>query len=131
MKALFYYTHRAFVEVRMKTMLTIQGFFYLLTGMWPLISMTSFMMVTGPKKDIWPVKTVGIIISCSGLVFLYTGLVNPMVPVETLLLAVINGLGLAAVDLHYVRKGIIRRVYLLDAGVEILMAAFYLTRFPW
>jgi hypothetical protein len=115
----------------MKTMLTIQGFFYLITGIWPLLSVRTFEMVTGPKVDRWLLKTVGLLVASSGMVFLYTALINPLIPVETLLLAVLNGLSLAAIDIHFVRKKRISRVYLADAGVEIFIAGFYLINFPW
>jgi len=29
----------------------IQGVYYLLTGLWPLVSIETFQMVTGPKTD--------------------------------------------------------------------------------
>ena len=45
-----------------------QGLYYAFTGVWPLISMSSFLAVTGPKTDLWLVNTVGILVLCSGLV---------------------------------------------------------------
>jgi hypothetical protein len=88
-------------------------------------------MLTGPKADRWLLMTVSLLITSSGMIFLYTALINPLIPVETLLLAVLNCLSLAAIDIHYVRKNRIRRIYLADAGVEIIIAAFYLVNFPW
>jgi hypothetical protein len=43
-----------------------QGAYYLLTGVWPLVSIGSFQRVTGPKTDLWLVKTVGLLISVIG-----------------------------------------------------------------
>jgi hypothetical protein len=37
----------------------VQSVYMLLTGIWPLVHIESFMVVTGPKADIWLVKTVG------------------------------------------------------------------------
>jgi hypothetical protein len=34
----------------------IQGLYYTISGMWAQVSIDTFMMVTGPKTDIWLVK---------------------------------------------------------------------------
>ncbi len=36
-----------------------QGLYYTVSGLWPLISLRTFTLVTGPKVDLWLVKTVG------------------------------------------------------------------------
>ena len=41
----------------------IQGIFYVVTGLWPLIHMPSFLQVTGPKTDLWLVRTVGVLVT--------------------------------------------------------------------
>ena len=33
--------------------LLIQGVYYALTGIWPVVHIGSFMKVTGPKRDLW------------------------------------------------------------------------------
>jgi energy-converting hydrogenase Eha subunit E len=45
-----------------------QAFYFLLTGIWPLVSMATFEAVTGPKFDDWLVKTVGVLVSVIGVV---------------------------------------------------------------
>jgi hypothetical protein len=40
--------------------LLAQGIFYLLTGIWPLVSTNTFQKVTGPKQDLWLVRTAGV-----------------------------------------------------------------------
>ena len=37
----------------------IQGVYFALTGIWPLLDLSSFQWVTGPKQDLWLVQTVG------------------------------------------------------------------------
>jgi hypothetical protein len=37
--------------------LWVQGIYYLLTGLWPLVSIGTFQMVTGEKTDVWLVHT--------------------------------------------------------------------------
>ncbi|VTR52312.1 Uncharacterised protein [Sphingobacterium thalpophilum] len=45
----------------------IQGIYYCLTGIWPVIHISSFMAVTGPKTDLWLVKMVGLLSLAIGL----------------------------------------------------------------
>jgi hypothetical protein len=102
-----------------KTVILIQGIYYLLTALWPLFHIRSFEKVTGPKTDHWLVYTVSVMIFCSSLVFLSAGLGPFMIGKEILILAFSNALVLAAVDIIFSLKNIIRKVYLLDAAAEI------------
>ena len=40
-----------------------QAVYYILTGVWPLVHIRSFMAVTGPKTDLWLARTTGAAIS--------------------------------------------------------------------
>jgi hypothetical protein len=31
----------------------VQGVYFLLTGVWPIVHLPSFLAVTGPKTDLW------------------------------------------------------------------------------
>src|SRR5436853_7459331 len=44
----------------------IQGVFYVLTGVWPLLDIGSFQAVTGPKVELWLVRTVGMLVIVIG-----------------------------------------------------------------
>ena len=92
--------------------------------------MKSFETVSGPKVDKWLVKSVGFLVLSSGLIFLYTGLINPIVPLEIPMLGILNALSLLAIDLHYVRKGIIQRIYLADAFCELALLISYYLQWP-
>ena len=105
----------------MAFILTLQGWFYLVTGLWPVLHIKSFEKVTGPKTDKWLVKTVGLMITCSGIIFLkFTD------DRSALWLAVMNAVTLAGVDIYYSLKGIIRKIYLLDAVVELGFVVAYI-----
>jgi hypothetical protein len=103
----------------------IQGVFYLVTGLWPLIDIDSFQLVTGPKTDLWLVRTVGVLVAVIGLVLLSASL-RRRVTAEIAMLGVGSALGLAAIDLIYALSGRISAIYLADAAVEILLAALWL-----
>ena len=95
-----------------------QGIFYILTGVWPLVGIGTFQKVTGPKTDLWLVKTAGVLITVIGGVLTMAGLRRNMQP-EMPVLGAGAAAGLTAIDVVYVAKGRISRVYLLDALAEI------------
>src|SRR5687768_11374561 len=100
------------VERRRRAMTVVafvQGVYFLVTGVWPLAHMRSFLAVTGPKVDLWLVKTVGVIVGVIGLVLLaaaWSGRVTP----EVAGIAVGSAAGLGTVDVVYVAKRVIPKV---------------------
>src|SRR5438876_11959918 len=92
----------------------LQGLYYLATGVWPLVHMESFLAVTGPKTDLWLVRTVGVLVAVIGAVLLLAG-VRRHAGAEIRTLAIGAALGLTAVAVIYVNLGGIPPVYLLDA----------------
>jgi hypothetical protein len=103
----------------------LQGVFYLATGIWPLLHIVSFQMVTGPKTDLWLVRTVGVLVAVIGVVLLSAAR-HRRITEEIVLLAAGSALGLAAIDLVYALTGRISAVYLGDAVVELGLAALWL-----
>ena len=101
-----------------------QGAYFALTGLWPLVSIRTFMAVTGPKTDIWLVKTVGVVVLAIGAVLLMAGARSAVTP-EIYLLAVASAAGLAAIDVYYVAKGTIDRMYLADATAEVVLIVLW------
>jgi hypothetical protein len=99
-----------------------QGLYYLVTGVWPLVSLRTFEAVTGPKVDRWLVKTVGVLVSVIGGVLLLAGRRRRVEP-EPALLAAASAAGLAAIDTVYATRGRISKIYLLDAVVEVALVA--------
>jgi hypothetical protein len=100
----------------------VQGVFYLATGIWPLVDIDSFQAVTGPKHDLWLVRTVGVLVAVIGTVLVLSGR-RQNIGAEIILLAIGSALGLAAIDVFYVLNGTISPIYLADAGVELVLAA--------
>jgi hypothetical protein len=95
-----------------------QGVFYLATGVWPLVSIRSFEAITGPKTDGWLVKTAGVLIMAIGAALTLAGWRREVTP-ELRLLAVVSALGLTGIDVVYVSRGRISKMYLLDAVAEL------------
>lgn len=104
------------------TLAVVQGVYFASTGAWAVLDSQSFQAVTGPKSDVWLVKTVGVAVGVIGGVLGLAGWRRRVTP-EVRLLAVGSALGLAAIDVVYVAKGTISKVYLLDAVAEIGLAA--------
>ena len=96
-----------------------QGSYFLLTGVWPLLHMRSFLAVTGPKTDLWLVETVGVLVAAIGAGLLLSAARGSQV-FELALIAVLAAIGLAAIDIIYVTRGVIAKIYLADAALEAI-----------
>lgn len=112
----------------------LQGGYYLLTGVWPLVSIRTFKMVTGEKTDNlstglevdhWLVITVGVLITAIALALL-TAAYRRSTGIEIAVLALGAATGLTAIDIIYTLRGVILPVYLIDAAVEIPLIACWL-----
>jgi hypothetical protein len=108
------------------TIETAQGRYFLITGAWPLVHFRSFLWVTGPKRDVWLVKTVGVLMAVNGAVRAVAGFRGRVSP-ESALLGAGAALGLAGIDVWYVARRVIPPIYLLDAGAEVAV----LTLWTW
>jgi hypothetical protein len=99
-----------------------QALYFLVTGIWPLVHMPSFLRVTGPKTDLWLVRTVGALIAVVGAVIGRAALRRRITP-DIALLATGSSAALTAIDVIYVAKGRIAPIYLLDAAGEVVLIA--------
>ncbi|GAC1335205.1 MAG: hypothetical protein NVS2B16_04930 [Chloroflexota bacterium] len=100
-----------------RTVPLAQGLSYMVTGVWPLLNMRTFVWVTGPKTDLWLVKTVGLLITAIGGVLTMAGVRQRRAP-EIMALGVGTAAALSSVDINYAVRGRISRIYLLDAAFE-------------
>jgi hypothetical protein len=98
----------------------IQSLYFIATGLWALVDIHSFMAVTGPKEDIWLVRTVGVLVLGIGLSLLAAAW-KRRAGAETMILAVGSALGLLVIDCVYVFAGVISTIYLADAAAEGLI----------
>ena len=97
-----------------------QAIFYVVTGLWPLVSLATFEAVTGPKVDDWLVHMVGLLAATIG-VTLWVAARERRPPGAAILLAVLSAASFAAIDLRYALAGRISRIYLLDAAAEVAL----------
>jgi hypothetical protein len=108
----------------LKKMLSIEGLFYFVFGIWPIIDLTSFMVVTGLKFDTWLVVTVGWLLSLIGAVYLISSRENE-ISKSILTLAIGGPLVLAGIDIYYVQNLTISKVYLIDALIEFIFVLIW------
>jgi energy-converting hydrogenase Eha subunit E len=102
-----------------------QGIFYVLTGIWPLVDIASFEAVTGPKVELWLVRTVGVLVIVIGGVLVFAARRNS-IGLEITALAVGSALGLAGIDAIYALSRTIPPIYLADAVLELGFVAGWL-----
>jgi hypothetical protein len=112
-------------------LLWVQGAYYLATGIWPLVSIETFQWVTGPKTDHlpsgdeadhWLVMTVGVLVIAIGL-SLMAAAYRQRASSETIILALSSAIGLTAIDVIYVWRGMLSSIYLVDAALECILIA--------
>jgi hypothetical protein len=103
----------------------IQGLYFSLTGLWPLLHMPSFLRVTGAKVDLWLVRSVGILVLSSGLALLYAAHSAQLSP-GLRLMAVSEALGLGIIEAREAFQERISKIYLLDAMLEALFVLAWL-----
>jgi hypothetical protein len=97
--------------------------YFVVTGLWPFVSMRTFELVTGPKVDKWLVKTVGALVTViGGALLLDARRPSP----GTTAAGVGSAIALGGVDVVFSARGRISKVYLLDALVEAALVALWL-----
>jgi hypothetical protein len=105
-----------------RTALTVQGGYYVVTGVAPFVSRRAFEAVTGPKTEWWLVQTVGAIVTAVGAALL-SGARSGRITPELRGLAAGCAASLAAIDTVYVARKRIAPTYLLDAAAELAVLA--------
>lgn len=116
------------LPVPLSWLLLAQGGYFVLTGVWPLLHMKSFLAVTGPKTDLWLVRMVALLALAVGLALL-VALREPRSLVAATL-AIGSALSFLAIDVVYVAKKTIGPIYLGDAAVEVVFLLGWLSALP-
>lgn len=103
----------------------VQGSYTLLTTLWAVTDIRSFMQVTGPKTDIWLVKTVAVVLIPVGLCFLLADRVKKDHWL-VIMIGITSSLGLAIIDFYYTASKTISRVYALDGALQVIFLLSWL-----
>jgi hypothetical protein len=110
---------------RRRQIATAQAAYYAATAAPPFISRQAFERVTGHKTDWWLVVTVASLVGAVGTALGASAYRREPGP-ETVVLGAGSAAVLGAIDVIYVWRGRISRVYLLDAAVQAPLALAWL-----
>ncbi len=110
------------MRLRRRYVAIAQAALWLPSGLWPIVDLRSFERVTGPKREPWLVKTVGLLIAATGAA-LAIAAARDRVSRGLALAAGLQEVALAGVDVRYAAARPISPVYLLDAPLELAFAA--------
>ena len=105
--------------------LLIQTIYYFATAAWALVDINSFMKITGPKTDVWLVKTVAVLLLaiCVGFT---VSLFSHIISKPVIAMAATCCLVLIIIDCYYVWTKTISKVYLLDAVAEFILLVLWI-----
>jgi hypothetical protein len=109
-----------------------QSIYTLITAIWPLVHIKSFMEVTGYKTDVWLVKTVGALLIpvalCLGMHLFIKTDHRPAI-----LLGSLTAVAFICIDFYYALNDVISDIYLADGVLQIifLLAWAYLMVFGY
>jgi hypothetical protein len=96
----------------------IQGIYTMVTAVWPILHIKSFMEVTGYKEDVWLVKTVAAVLIAIAACFLDAARA-PHFNRPVAVLAITSAVALAIVDFYYSVTDVISNIYQLDGLLQI------------
>lgn len=109
------------MTARLKALLYFQSGYYFVTGFWPIVSIGTFQLVTGPKIDLWLVKMVGLLAMVIGATIGFHAWSGRR-STELLVLSFGSIAAFTLIDTIYALSGVISKIYLADAAVEIGLA---------
>lgn len=109
--------------MKQKTVSMFQSVYYVITGAWPVVHIESFLMVTGPKTDIWLVKMVGLLTLSIAIALFYSVRENQKI---AFVLGTVSAVSYTIIDVYYSLNDVISNIYLADAAVEIIIISLLL-----
>lgn len=109
----------------------LQGAYYMLAGLWPLVAPDHFMSFTGARAELWLAQMLGALMAAAGIV-LWQGTQQRCINASVPLLGVLVAMGLLGAELNYVSEQTLARSYLMEGVAEFAFligwAAFSLRR---
>lgn len=101
-----------------------QGFFCLVIGLWPVVSLQTFQTLTGQKPDQWLVTLAGLLLAAIGSSMIISA-IRRDIAFEVFAIGLLTALSLGATDVIFVIERRIPAVYLLDAVAESLFVTLW------
>lgn len=111
----------------LRSLCLVQGLYYTATGIWPLVHMPSFILVTGEKTDLWLVRMVGALTLAIGVSFLFAHRWRRQSDQLVIFLAVATAASYFFVDVLTVIAGTISAIYLVDAATQLVLLIGWLS----
>ena len=109
----------------LRLLLAVQTLYYLITAIWPLFDIESFIWVTGYKTDIWLVKMVGaLLIPVSVCMGSYLFIRTDYRPV--IMLGGLSTIAFMAIDFYYALNDVIPDIYLVDGVLQLIFLAAWI-----
>jgi len=105
-----------------RTVAMVQGAYFLVIGLWPILIIDSFRAMAGTDIEHWLAYTVGAIIAAIGSTLLLAG-VNRRLTTELAFLAISSAAALAAIEVIFAVRGAVSWIYLVDVAVEVVLIA--------
>lgn len=103
----------------------LHGIYLMITALWALLFLNSFVKITGIKTDIWLVKTIAILLLPYSLLFMWKSTHTPKLPVVNVV-AVMLCMGLTTINAYYYAEGVLGTFYMIDAWIEIFLSVWWL-----
>ena len=108
-----------------RTIIIAQSAYILITAVWPILDIESFMRITGYKTDIWLVKTVGaLLIPVAACLSTYLFLEADKRP--AFVLGMLTCVSFIAIDFYYALNDVISDIYLVDGIVQIIFLVMWI-----
>jgi hypothetical protein len=116
---------RFFLDLLAARPTLIQGIYYALVGLWPWLSMDSFLWATGRTEDPWLLQTVGLLMTVIGIT-LGIAAARREKSWSVCWLALGSIAALVFCDILFVSQGKVSPMHLVDAVIEGGLGALWL-----
>ena len=112
----------------MRYVLFFQGFYYLVTGLWSIISIESFSSFTKYQGDYFLKHTNGILFFTLGILFIYSVFKQELIK-QIPFFAFLTALGVMVVEVYYLPKIGNPFPFWIDFGIEGVIVVSFLMLF--
>lgn len=99
-------------------LIPVQCAYTLVTALWGLLHIESFMAVTGAKTDVWLVKTVSALLIPIAICLAMYGFIKTDIR-PAIVLGSLTAVSLAGIDFYYALTGVISPIYMADGALQV------------